>query len=120
MNETTQLSHGQQIVIPSFRFHNKIQLVTPRGYALNNGDCPDEAEARALKNDWDFLACFKDCSIITADYEGKAEKQQAEHKEWKEAQRINEGDIVECEGRKYEVKILGEHLSDPVKFIPAK
>ncbi len=117
-NEIIHLSHGQQIVVPSFKYQNKIQLVTPRGYALHHGDCPEEAEARATKNGWDFLACFKHCSIITADYEGKAEALEAERKEWEEAQRIEQGDIVECEGRRYTVNVLRENVSDPVKFIP--
>ena len=118
-NAIIHLSHGQQIVVPSFRFTNKIELVTPSGYALEHGDCPKEAEERATKFGHEFLACFKHPSIITADYNGKAERLEAERKEWEEAQRINEGDIVECEGRKYIVKILGENFSDPVKFIPA-
>ena len=114
-----QLTHGQHVVVPSFKYTNKIELVTPRGYALSYGDCPEEAEAQATKFGHEFLACFKFPSIISADYNGKAERLEAERKEWEEAQRINEGDIVECEGRKYIVKILGENFSDPVKFIPA-
>ena len=114
-----QLTHGQHVAVPSFRFTNKIEIVTPCGYAISYGDCPEEAEARATKFGHEFLACFKHPSIITADYNGKAERLEAERKEWEEAQRINEGDIVECEGRKYIVKILGENFNDPVKFIPA-
>ena len=121
MNNTIiHLSHGQQIVVPSFKYENKIELVTPRGYALEHGDCPEEAEARATKNGWEFLACFQHCSVITSDYEGKAEELDAKHKEWEEAQRIEAGDLVECEGRKYTVKVLSENVSDPVKFIPVK
>lgn len=119
-NEIINLTHGQQIVVPSFKFQNKIELVTPRGYALKHGDCPEEAEARAMKNGWDLLACFKHASIITADYEGKAEALEAERKEWEEAQRIEQGDIVECEGRRYTVNVLRESVSDPVHFIPVK
>ena len=119
-NEIIHLSHGQQIVVPSFKYNNKIQLVTPSGYALEEGHCPEEWEARAAKFGHEFLACFQHSSIITADYEGKAEKLDAERKEWENAQRIQQGDLVECEGRKYSVKILGEHFSDPVKFIPVK
>jgi hypothetical protein len=117
-NEIIHLSHGQQIVVPSFKYQNKIELVTPRGYALHHGYCPEEAEAQAIKFGHEFLACFKHCSIITSDYEGKAEKLAQEHKEWENAQRIEEGDIVKCEGRKYTVKVLSENVSDPVKFIP--
>lgn len=120
MKQLIQLTHGQQIVVPSFKYQNKIELVTPRGYALSNGDCPEDAEELATKNNWEFLACFKHCSIITADYDGKTEKLEAERKEWEKAQRIEVGDLVECEGRKYSVKILGEQYSDPVKFIPVK
>lgn len=116
--EIIYLSHGQQIVVPSFRFTNKIELVTPRGYALEHGDCPEEAEARATKFEHEFLACFQHPSILTADYNGKAESLEAERKEWEVAQRIEGGDLVECEGREYKVKILGERYSDPVKFIP--
>ena len=87
-NAIIHLSHGQQIVVPSFRFTNKIELVTPSGYALEHGDCPKEAEERATKFGHEFLACFKHPSIITADYNGKAERLEAERKEWEEAQRI--------------------------------
>lgn len=118
-NEIIHLSHGQQIVVPSFKYKNKIELVTPRGYALENGYCPEEAEGRANQNNWEFLACFQHCSVISAEYEGKAEKLAKERKEYEEAQRIEEGDTVECEGRKYIVKVLSENFSDPVKFIPA-
>lgn len=118
--KTTQLKHGQQIVVPSFKYQKKIQLVTPRGFAIKNGDCPEEAEAQAIKFDHEFLACFQHCSIITEDYEGKAEELEAEQKEWEKAQRIEQGDLVECEGRKYKVKINGEQYADPVSFIPVK
>ncbi len=114
-----QLTYGQRVVVPSFRFTNKIEIVTPRGDALSNGDCPEEAERIAIKFGHDFLACFKHDSILTAKYEGKEEDLEAERKEWEEAQRVDEGDLVECEGREYKVKILGENLSNPVKFIPA-
>lgn len=119
-NAIIHLSHGQQVVVPSFKYTNKIELVTPRGYALENGDCPEEAEELASKNGWDFLACFKHSSIITVDYEGKAARLEAERKDWEEAQRIEAGDLVKCDGRKYTVKIIGENVSDPVKFIPVK
>jgi hypothetical protein len=117
-NAIIHLSHGQQVVVPSFKYQNKIELVTPSGYALKHGDCPKEAEEQATKNGWEFLACFKHCTVISADYEGKAEKLAKEYKEWEEAQRIEEGDIVKCEGRKYTVKVLSENVSNPVKFIP--
>ena len=119
-NEIIHLSHGQQIVVPSFKYQNKIELVTPRGYALQHGDCPEESEARAIKFGHDFLACFQHCSIITEDYEGKAEELDAARREWEEAQRIEQGDIVECEGRRYTVNVLRESVSDPVHFIPVK
>lgn len=118
--KTIKLTHGQQIVIPSFKYTNKIQLVTPSGYALEEGHCPKEWEARAAKFGHEFLACFQHCSILTADYKGKDEQLQAERKEWEDAQRVEQGDLVECEGRKYTVKILGQQFSDPVKFIPVK
>ena len=119
-NKIIHLSHGQQVVVPSFKYTNKIELVTPRGYALEHGDNSEEAEARATEFDHDFLAAFKHDSMITADYEGKAADLYAERKEWKKAQRIEQGDLVESEGRRYIVKILGEQFSDPVKFIPVK
>ena len=114
-----QLTHGQQVVVPSFKHSAKIELVTPRGYATSNGDCPEEAEARAISHGHDLLACFQHSSIVTADYDGKAEELQAAREEWEKAQRIDQGDLVECEGRKYKVRIIGERYSDPVKFIPA-
>ena len=112
------LSHGQQIVVSSFKYQNKIELVTPRGYALSRGDCPEDAEARAVKFDHEMLACFQHSSVLSSDYEGKAERLEAERKDWEKAQRIKQGDLIECEGRKYKVKIIGERYSDPVKFIP--
>ena len=115
---TIQLIHGQQVVVPSFKYTNKIELVTPRGYALSHGDCPEEAEARATKFGHEFLFCFQYPSIISTDYSGKAERLETERKEWETAQRIEEGDLVACEGRVYKVKILGERYSDPIKFIP--
>lgn len=120
MKKLIKLTHAQQVVVPSFKYTNKIQLVTPRGYALEEGHCPEEWEARAIKFGHELLACFQHPSIITADYKGKTEKLNAERKEWEEAQRIEAGDLVECEGRKYSVKILGEQFSDPVAFIPVK
>jgi hypothetical protein len=116
--ETIQLTHGQQIVVPSFKYTKKIELVTPRGYALQHGDCPEEGEARAIKFDHDLLGCFTHCTVISNDYEGKAEELEVARKEWEEAQRIEEGDIVECEGRLYKVKINGEQFCDSVAFIP--
>lgn len=120
MKKLIKLTHAQQIVVPSFKYQKKIELVTPRGYALSYGDCPEEAEAQAVKFGHELLACFQHCSIISADYEGKAEEIEAERKEWEKAQRVSEGDLVECEGRKYLVKINGERYSDPVAFIPVK
>ena len=123
MNNKTQiiqLTHGQQIVVPSFKYQSKIELVTPRGYALQYGDCPEESEAQAIKFGHEFLGCFKHCSVISSDYEGKDEERALAQREWESAQRIEEGDTVECEGRLYIVKIGRENVSDPVAFIPTK
>lgn len=118
MTKPIKINHGQQVVVPSFKYQNKIELVTPRGYALDNGDCPEEGEARAKKYGHELLACFKHCPVISADYKGKDEELQAEREEWEKAQRIEEGDLIECEGREYKVRILNERYSNPVKFIP--
>ena len=119
-NEIINLTHGQQIVVPTFKYRSKIELVTPRGYALQHGDCPEESEAKAIKFGHDLLGCFTHWTVISNDYEGKAEELEAERKEWEEAQRVEEGDIVECEGRRYTVKINGERFCDSVAFISVK
>ena len=57
---------------------------------------------------------------ITADFPGKTEKTAREKIDFESAVFLENGEIVEIDGRQYTVKYMGLQYSDPIKFVPVK
>jgi hypothetical protein len=119
------LKHGDEIRVesdrPSFRYMNKLEVGTIRGYAIECNACPDESVATAIKfghslNPW----VGQDCSVLTADYKGKTEELAAVAAAKAASPLINENDVVEIEGHLYTAKFIGGNYSDPIHFVPVK
>lgn len=117
-NQPIQLTHKQRIVCKSFVYDKKIEIVTPRGYAIENGDCPDAAERRAKEFGHNMVSSVQHDAVLTGDYAGKAEDLAAEKKANDEAQVVAQNDVVEVEGKLYLITSVNERHADPIKFTP--
>lgn len=116
----TTLSHNQIVRGAGFPdYTNKIKVGTVRGCALEWDNCPKEAESRAKQNGHSMAFTTQDPSIITADYPGKAEELAAKRARIDAAPELQDGQLVEIEGKRYKSRLVGHDYSDPIHFIPA-
>lgn len=96
----------------------RVIVGTVEGYARRNHENVEEAMARAMTFKHD-LAYTVSCGFcITSDYPGKAEALAAERAATAAAPMIENGEVVEIEGRVYTAKYTRDYVSDPVHFIP--
>jgi hypothetical protein len=119
------LKHGDEIRVesdrPSFRYMNKLEVGTIRGYAVENNDSPEASIANAIKfghslNPW----CNQRCGVLSSDYEGKTEELDRAVAAKAASPLIKENDVVEIEGVFYTAKFIGGNFSDPIHFVPVK
>lgn len=115
------LNHDQEVRVKGFVHASKITVGTISGYATKNGENPEDAIARAKSfghsiNPW----TNQSPAVLTSDYPGKREALDKAAAETAAAPEIENGQIVEIEGTRYTVRVLGQRYSDPVHFIPAQ
>jgi len=114
------LSHNQEVRISGFKNASRIRIFTIAGYAIQNGENPDDAIARSKEFGHELNpCCLQAASIMTADYVGKKEELDAKDAATAAAPEIENGELVEIEGSQFIVRVLGQQYSDPVKFVKA-
>lgn len=116
--EVTALSHNQEIRVKGFTYAQKITVGTIAGYAKQYNEDPEAAIARA-KSFGHPLEPWTNQSpaVLSADYAGKTEELDRAAAATAAAPEIEDGQIVEIEGERFRVKVLGQRYSDPVKFV---
>lgn len=111
------LAHNQEVRIAGFKHASTIRVFTLAGYAIQNGENPEEAIARSKRFGHELKpCCLQDASIITGDYAGKKEELDAKDAATAAAPELTNGELVEIEGSQFIVRVLGQQYSDPVKF----
>jgi hypothetical protein len=126
MNDSTSstekvltLTHNQQIRVAGFRFNKEITVFSISGYAIASGEAPEDAIARSVKFGHNLNpTTIQAASILTADYNGKAEALAKEAQAFAASPIVEKGQIVEIDGKLFTVRIAGEGYSDPVHFVP--
>lgn len=114
------LTHKQEVRIAGFTNASTIRVFTIAGYAIQNGENPEDAINRSVNFGHDVNpCCLQSASVLSADYDGKKQELDAKAAATAEAPELTNGEIVEIEGVKYMTKILGQQFSDPVKFVKA-
>lgn len=114
-----QLTHNSQVRVKGFEFRNKITVGTVGGYAEQYGNSPTRALQRAKASGHEIAWTNREASVLSADYAGKSEDMDRADEAFLASPEIEDGEIVQIDGDKYRVKVMGERFSDPVKFIPA-
>jgi len=117
------LVHNQQIKMNRgaiCKFRQKVTVLTIRGTATEDGDDPDAAEARTIENAkldpmWKLAWTYCHPVAITANYAGRDAAMDADDRAFDEAVLIENGEIVEIEGRRYTATYIGDY-SDPICF----
>ena len=117
MTTTTTLAHNQEITVKGFTLASKITVGTSRGYAKQYGDDAEESHNRTLANGHDTAWTNQKSATLTSNYPGKDEALDLAAKNTAAAQIIEDGQTVNIEGEEFEVKVLGQRFSDPVRFI---
>lgn len=116
---STTLTHNQTIRVAGFtKYAQRITVGTVEGSAAEYGRNPDEAVKRAIETGDELAWTVQAPAVLTADYPGKDAELDAKRAEIEAAPEIADGDQVEIEGRHYRARVLGQHYSDPVAFIP--
>ena len=114
------LSHNQEVRIAGFKNASQIRIFTIAGYAIQNGENPDEAIARSKGFGHDVNpCCLQSASVLSADYIGKKEELDAKDAATAASPEIANGELVEIEGCQFITRVLGQQYSDPVKFVKA-
>ena len=107
------LQHDQQIRIEGFEFNPVIRVFTLTGYAIANGQNPDEVLERAFNNNHNTRPCaLQEASMLTADYAGKAEEMRQKAIAYQNAPMLSNGETVEIEGQKYTFRKGSQQCSD--------
>jgi len=117
MTTTTTLSHNQEITVKGFTLASKITVGTARGYAAKYNDNADAAHALAIANGHDTAWTNQKAAILTSNYPGKDEALDLAARNTAAAQVIEDGQVVTIEDEDFQVRVLGQRFSDPVRFI---
>jgi hypothetical protein len=134
MNTIIQLTAGQQIKTPYDEYQPVIEIGTSKNFSKNGthigpeGTWLDESipfhlegwkiwEANCGRN-WktQYLWANRRAACLTADYPGKAAEMEAKRQAYEDAVMVDDGDIVEVDGMKFEVFVIKRVVSDQVKF----
>ena len=115
--EPQVLTHNQQIKVETFKYRPVITVGTQRGffdsdaeYNRKYGNVYEESTGE------DYAWTCKDAACLTADYRGKAEEMRKKQQAYDNAATVVNGEIVIIDGRRFTVRIAGEHYSDPIHF----
>lgn len=112
------LRHNQRIRVKGFDRAQKITIGTARGYAAESDMDPEEVHARCVERGHHTVWTNQAPSILTADYPGKHEELERERRLNTEAPEIEDGELVEIDGRTWETRVIGQRYANPVHFVP--
>jgi len=113
------LTYGMEVRGKGFPDYTpKITVFTVEGYARKNKEDPAAAVKRAIENGHELTGTTGGMSVMTDDYPGKAEAHAKALKETAAAPVLDNGELVEIEGRTYAVRLVGANYSDPIHFKP--
>jgi hypothetical protein len=111
------LVHNQQIRTTRDRYEPEIKVGTVEGYSRKYQQDVEQAVKDALERGHALAWTSKAAAFLVADYPGKAEASAKAHAAYEAAVLIEDGELVEIEGRKYKVVYAyTDMVSDPVHF----
>ena len=114
------LKDGQQIRTSMDKYRPEIFVHSVEGCSRKYNEDANAAYAKAKELGHQTAWTLKMPACLTADYPGKAAKLAADKAAYEAAVLIENGEIVEIEGRTYKTVYTGIQFSDPVKFIEVK
>ena len=116
----TTLSHNQIVRGAGFPDDtNQIKVSTIAGFHQEMKIDPQEGIARAKKQCHPLAWTNLECGCLTDDYSGKAKELADKRSTIAAAPELENGQLVEIEGRIYKVRLTGCKYSDPIHFITA-
>lgn len=134
MKKVIKLTAGQQVKTPYDSYSPVIKIGTTVDFSKNGthigpeGKWLDEAipfhfegwkiwEANCGRN-WkkQYVWALQSSAMICADYPGKAAEMERKRQAYKDAVVLDDGDIVEVDGMKFEVYCAKRCVSDPIHF----
>ena len=125
------LKHGDYVKYPGIKYRPEITVGTIEGYARQYNEDPQEAldrNAAYIKvNPWEagsrpLAWTNKAAGVLVADYAGKEKWLADKAARFEAAVTLENGEVVEIEGRQYTVNVLcrANSVSDPIHFIAVK
>lgn len=114
-----ELVHRQQVRVAGAVWSQAITVGTVEGYAKQYNEDPVEAAKCETERGFPLAWTNLESGCLCSGYPGKAAAIAAKKLAFEAATVLENGMAVEIEGRKYTVKIMGLHYSDPIHFIPA-
>lgn len=108
------LSHGQLVYGELWGNFHSSKVFTIQGYAKETNRSEQEMLDRAIKNNHELVATINPGTVLT-NSEGYYER---ENQLRQNSVPLNEGELIQAEGKIYKVKLVGKNYSDPIHFIP--
>jgi len=115
-----KLIDGQQIRTSMDKYQPEIYVSSIEGFSRKYDEDTQAAYATAVERGHQTAWTHKMPACLTADYPGKAAKLAADKAAYEAAVLVENGEIVEIEGRTYKTVYTGIQFSDPVKFVEVK
>lgn len=118
------LNHGQHIRIAAWADTVSAEVFTTRGYAIENGNSPDEAEALARSRGHALVGTMYSSGALVGDRALGAKLLADARARAEGAAKVDVGDTVEIEGRLYTVLVMRGNSGrfptncDPIHFKP--
>ena len=125
------LKDGEQVKWAGIKHQFEVTVGTIEGYARKYNEDPQEAldrnEAFIKAEPWtagerSLAWTHKAAGELVADFPGKAAWIQEKRERFANATVLENGELVEIEGRRYTVRVLAraDAVSDPIHFVPVK
>jgi hypothetical protein len=112
-----KLTHNQQIRTTRDRYEPTITVGTVEGSCLKYNDDIAETVKTTIERGHDLAWTYRHAACIESNYDGKAEAAAKRHADYAAAVLLEDGELVEIEGRIYKaVYSYMDQVSDPVHF----
>lgn len=109
------LKHNDLIFAPVWGINHVFNVGTAEGFYANcSWTTVEKGVADCISRDEELAFTCKEAAVLCSDpgfYERRAERR-------KGAIDVVDGEVVEIEGRKYRVKLVGRDYCDGIKFLP--